>query len=336
MGRELGVRYVLEGSVRRAANRVRISGQLIDASTGAHLWADHFDGVLEDVFDLQDRVTTSVVGAIAPKLEEVETKRAMRKPTESLDAYDHYLRGMAHYHLFTRDSLLEARQLFRRATDLDPTYAAAYGFGAFCVAVCQTNGWLVDREREITEGARLARRAVAIGMDDPVALVTGGAGLGTLAGELENALVYVDRAISLNPNLALAWSMSGYGRMYLGDHSDAIARLERAIRLSPLDLLAYHFYAGIGWAHLFAGRYDEAAYWARKAALEKPGWAVPPRVEAIACALSGRIVEAQEALARMRAIDPNLRLSKLTLTRWRRAEDRTLYIGGLRRAGLPE
>jgi adenylate cyclase len=180
VGRELGVRYVLEGSVRKAANRLRISGQLIDASTGGHLWADHFDGVLEDIFELQDRVTSSVVGAIAPKLEQAETERAMRKSTESLDAYDCFLRAMAHYHLFTKDSLLEARRLFRRATDLDPAYAAAYGFGSWCVAVCQTNGWLADREREIPEGVGLARRAVAIGMDDPVALVSGGAGLGTL------------------------------------------------------------------------------------------------------------------------------------------------------------
>ena len=174
VGRELGVRYVLEGSVRKAANRLRISGQLIDASTGGHLWADHFDGVLEDIFELQDRVTSSVVGAIAPKLEQAETERAMRKPTENLDAYDCFLRAMAHYHLFTRDSLLEARRLFRRATDLDPAYAAAYGFGAWCVIVCQTNGWLADPEREVAEGVRLARRAVAIGMDDPVALVSGG------------------------------------------------------------------------------------------------------------------------------------------------------------------
>ena len=311
VGRELGVRYVLEGSVRKAANRLRISGQLIDASTGGHLWADHFDGVLEDIFELQDRVTSSVVGAIAPKLEQAETERAMRKPTESLDAYDCFLRAMAHYHLFTKDSLLEARRLFRRATDLDPAYAAAYGFGAWCVIVCQTNGWLADPEREIAEGVRLARRAVAIGMDDPVALVSGGAGLAYLAGELENGIAYVDRAIVLNPNLALAWSVSGWGRAYLGEHADAIVRLERAIRLSPLDLLAHHFYTGMGWAHLFAGRYDEAASWARKAALEKPDWAPTARVETIACALSGRIVEAREALARMRAIDPDLRLSNL-------------------------
>src|SRR5262249_26746590 len=229
VGRDLGVRYVLEGSVRKASNRLRVSGQLIDAATGGHLWADHFDGVLEYIFELQDRVTSSVIGAIAPKLEQAETERAMRKPTESLDAYDCFLRAMACYHLFTKDSLLDARRLFRRATDLHPNYAAGYGFEAWCVIVFTTNGWLADPEREITEGVRLARRAVAVGMDDPVALVTGGGGLGYLAGELENGIAYVDRAIVLNPNLAFAWGVSGWGRAHLGEHVDAIERLERAI-----------------------------------------------------------------------------------------------------------
>src|SRR5262249_5216758 len=184
VGRELGVRYVLEGSVRKAGDRLRISGQLIEAATGGHLWADHFDGVLEDIFELQDRITSSVVGAIAPKLEQAEIERAMRKPTENLDAYDYFLRAMACYHLFTKDSLLEARRLFRRATDLDPNYAAAYGFEVQCVLACLANGWSADPEREITEGVRLARRAVALGMDDPVALAFGAGGLGYLAGEL--------------------------------------------------------------------------------------------------------------------------------------------------------
>jgi adenylate cyclase len=336
IGRELGVRYVLEGSVRKATNRLRISGQLIDASTGRHLWADHFDGLLEDIFELQDQVTASVVGAIAPKLEQAEIERAMHKPTESLDAYDCFLQGMAHYHLFTKDSLLEARRLFRRAADLDPTYAAAYGFGVWCIIVCQTNNWLADPPHDVAEGVRLARRAVAAGMDDPIALVSGGTGLAYLAGELESGIAYVDRAIVLNPNLALAWSVSGWGRSYLGDHADAIVRLERAIRLSPLDLLAYHFYTGMGWAHLFAGHYDEASSWARKAALENPQWASTATVEAIAFALSGKIVEAREALARMLAITPDVRLSQKTAAAWRRAEDRALYIEGLRRAGLPE
>src|SRR5262245_53851209 len=203
VSRELGVRYVLEGSVGKAANRLRISGQLIDASTGGHLWADHFDGVLEDIFELQDQVTASVVGAIAPKLEQAETERAMRKPTESLDAYDCFLRAVAHSHLFTKDSMLEARRLFRRATDLDPNYAAAYGFWVQCVIACLTNGWSADPEREITECVSLARRAVALGMDDPVALACAGGGLGYLAGELENGITLIDRAILLNPNLAV-------------------------------------------------------------------------------------------------------------------------------------
>ncbi len=336
VGQELGVRYVLEGSVRRVGNRVRITGQLIDAATGAHLWADHFDGVLEDVFDLQDGVTSSVVTAIAPKVEQAEIERAVRKPTESLDAYDFFLRAMALYHLFTKESLFEARQLFRSATDRDPNYAAAFGFGAWSVAISQTNGWLTDRARDVADGVALARRAVTIGMDDPIALVTGGAVLATLAGELENAIAYVDRALVLNPNLAFAWSVSGWGRAYLGEHSDAIMRQQRAIRLSPLDVLAYHFYTGLGWAHLFAGHYDEAASWARRAALEKPDWAPTARVEAIAHGLSGRPVEAQAALARLLAIDPTVRLSTLNLGPWRRAEDRALYVEGLRKAGLPE
>jgi tetratricopeptide (TPR) repeat protein len=318
---------------------LRISGQLIDASTGAHLWADHFDGVLKDVFELQDKVTSSVVGAITPKLEQAEIERAMRKPTESLDAYDCFLRAMAHYHLFTKDSFIEARRLFRQATDLDPNYAAAYGFGAWCIAVSQPNGWLADPKREIPEGVGLARRAVAIGMDDPIALVTGGRGLAVLAGEVENGIAYADRAILLNPNLALAWSMSGLARMFLGDHAEAIVRFERAIRLSPFDMLAHHFYTGMGLANLFSGRYDEAASWARKAALERPESAVAARIEAIACALSGRIVEAQEALARMLAINPDVRLSHLArgvAVRLRRAEDRALFMEGLRKAGLPE
>jgi tetratricopeptide (TPR) repeat protein len=200
---------------------------------------------------------------------------------------------------------------------------------------------LADPEREVAEGIRLARRAVGIGMDDPVALLFGGGGLGHLAGEAENGIVYIDRAIILNPNLALAWAESGNLRMYRGEHADAIMRIERAMRLSPLDLHASRIYASMGWTHLFAGRYDEAAAWARKAALEKPGWAVPPRIEATACALSGRIAEAQEALARMRVIDPDLRLSHLgkqrgVASRLRRSEDLVLFIEGLRLAGLPE
>jgi adenylate cyclase len=338
VGRELGVRYVLEGSVRKASNRVRITGQLVDAATGAHVWANRFDGALDDIFDLQDQVTASVVGAIEPRLQQAEIERAERKPTESLDAYDYFLRGMASFHLFTRDSLLEAGRLFQRVTELDANYASAYGIAAWCVCLSKSNGWLFDPEREIAEGVRLARRAVAVGKDDPTALWSGGINLAYLAAELETGAAYIDRAIVLNPNLAAAWSAGGWLRIYLGEPASAIERLERSMRLSPLDPIAYMGYAGMALALLLADRYDEAASWAAKAINEQPNWAMPLRVAAIAYALSDRIVEAREAMARLREFDPALRLSNLERVAppFRRPEDRARYADGLRRAGLPE
>jgi adenylate cyclase len=159
---ELGVRYVLEGSVRKAANRVRIAAQLIEASTGAHLWADRFDGSLDDIFDLQDQVTTRVVGAIAPKLEQAEIVRSKGKPTGSLDAYDYFLRGLASYYQRTRDSIDEALRLFYEAIKLDPDFASAYGMAAWCFGWRKINGWMTDRVQEIAETSRLARRAAEL------------------------------------------------------------------------------------------------------------------------------------------------------------------------------
>jgi tetratricopeptide (TPR) repeat protein len=160
VGRELGVRYVLEGSVRRSADRVRVTGQLIDGATGAHLWADRFDGALEDIFELQDRVTMSVVGAIAPKLEQAEIDRAKRKPPENLDAYDYYLRGMAsHYHSWSKEAISEALRLYYKAIEIDPDFASAYGAAARCYIERRSNNWVTDRGKETAETARLARRA---------------------------------------------------------------------------------------------------------------------------------------------------------------------------------
>ncbi len=170
VARELGVRYVLEGSVRKSGNRVRITAQLIDAATGNHIWAERYDSELTDIFDLQDQVTTRVVGAIAPKLEQVEIERAKRKPTESLDAYDHYLRGMANLHKWTKESSDEAHRQFYRAIELDAGFASAYGMAAWCFVLRKGNGWMVDRTQEVAEAARLARRAVELGADDATAL----------------------------------------------------------------------------------------------------------------------------------------------------------------------
>src|SRR5258708_30221288 len=184
VGRELGGRYVLEGSVRKSANHVRITAQLVDAATGSHLWADHFDGALEDIFDLQDRVTASVVGAIAPKLEQAESERAQREPTASLDAYDYYLRGMASFHKATMEANDAALRLFYRAIELDPDFASAHGMAAWCYSWRKMNGWETDRVQANAETARLARRASALGTDDAVALCAGGFALGSITAHL--------------------------------------------------------------------------------------------------------------------------------------------------------
>src|SRR2546423_9174671 len=209
VGRELGVRYVLEGSMRKAGNRVRIAGQLIDASTGGNLWTERFEGALEDIFSLQDQMTSSVVAALMPRLEQAEIERAKRKPTASLDAYDYYLRGMAKFYQRTKDANSEALKLFYTAIELDPEYASAHAMAAWCYTWRKINGWMVDRVKEIDEGARLARRAVEVGKDDAVALARGGHAMGFLIGDLDSGVAFVDRALSLNPNLAAVWVLSG-------------------------------------------------------------------------------------------------------------------------------
>ena len=234
IGRELGVRYVLEGSVRKAANRVRITGQLIDATTGAHLWAERFEGTLDDIFELQDQVAASVVGAIAPQLERAEIERAKRKPTESLNAYDYYLRGMANLHQGSRGAIAEALPLFDKAIELDPEFASAYGMAAWCHFWRKVNGWMTDPPRETAEGARLARRAVELGRDDAVALARGGHALAHFTGDLDAGIALHERALVLNPNLAAAWFLGGFLRVWQGECDAAIEYFARAMRLSPL------------------------------------------------------------------------------------------------------
>jgi tetratricopeptide (TPR) repeat protein len=217
VGRQLGGRYVLEGGVRKAASRVRITAQLIDTTTGAHLWADRFDGRLEDIFDLQDEVTTNVVGAIAPKLEQAEIDRAKRKPTENLDAYDYYLRGMASLYQFSgREAIDEALRLFYRAIELDADFASAYGTAAWCYAQIKSSSWTRDQVREIAETRRLARRAAELGKNDAVAFSYAGWALAYVVRDLDAGVAFIDRALILNPNLAAAWTLGGWVRIWLG------------------------------------------------------------------------------------------------------------------------
>jgi TolB-like protein len=337
VGSELGVRYVLEGSVRKAADRVRITGQLIDATSGGHLWAERFEGSLADIFELQDQVATSVAGAMAPQLERAEIERAKRKPTESLDAYDYYLRGMASMHRGARDDIDRALPLFGEAIRLDPEFASAYAMAAWCRFWRLVNRWTVDRPAEADEGVRLARLAIELGRNDAVALTRGGHALAHLAGDLDFGIALLDRALVLNPNLAAAWFLSGYLRVWHGEPDDAVERFSRAMRLSPLDPELHRMQAGMAMAHLFAGRFDTASSWAERAFRDLPSFLMAVAGIAASHALAGRTEEAHAAMHHLRRLDPALRISGLK--RWlpiRRPEDLATFADGLRRAGLPE
>ncbi len=337
IGRELGVRYVLEGSLRKAGNRVRITGQLIDTATGAHLWADRFDGALEDIFDLQDQVTASVVGAIAPKLEQAEIERAKRKPTESLDAYDYYLRGLAGVHRWTRECNDDALRMFYRAIELDPDFASAYGMAARCFSQRKVSGWMADRERETIEAGRLARRAAELGRDDAVALYTAGIALAYAVGDLDDGIALIDRALALNPNLAWAWLFSGWARAWRGEPEAAIEHEARAMRLSPHDPHIFNMQAATALAHFFAGRYPEASSWVAMALRAQPNHIIAACTAAASYALMGRDAEAGKAIALLRQVDPSLRVSDLkNVVPIRRTDDFDRWTEGLRKAGLPE
>jgi len=337
VSRDLGVRYLLEGSVRKAANRIRITAQLIDAQTGVHLWAQRFDGGLEDIFDLQDQVTVRVVGEIAPKLEQAEIERSKRKPTDSLDAYDYYLRGREKLNRGTREATDEALSQFYEALQIDPDFASAHAMAAWCHFWRKVNGWMGDRVQEIAEGARLARRAVELGQDDAVALTRSGHALGHLAADLDGGIALIDKALLINPNLAAAWFLGGFLRLWNGDPDGATAYFERAMRLSPLDPEMYRMQAGMAMAHLFAGRFNTASSLAETVFRHLPSFLMPVGVMAASHALAGRQDEAERAMTRLRELDPTLRIS--SLPDWlpiRRPKDLATLADGLRKAGLPD
>ena len=337
IGQELGVLYILEGSVRKAANRVRITGQLVDVSTGANLWADRFEGELEDVFDLQDRVAGSVVGALAPKIEQAEIERAKRKPTDSLDAYDYYLRGMASVYRWTKDGLEEGLRLFYRAIELDPGFAAAYGLAAWCYFWRMANGWMEDRQKETAEVERLVDKVAELGRDDAVSLAFSGLALGYVVGDAATGIALIDRALVLNPNLASAWSASGCLRACHSDPDLAVEHFERAMRLSPLDPLLFFMRSFTGFAHFVADRYDEAWPMAEAACREQSHFMSGLRIAAASNALAGRGEQARHYIGRALKLDPGLRVANLA-DRVGRIKPAYFekYVRALRAAGLPE
>jgi tetratricopeptide (TPR) repeat protein len=337
VGRELGVRYVLEGSVRKASGRVRVTGQLIDSSTGAHLWGDRFESALNDIFDLQDKVTASVVGAIAPQLEQAEMERARRKPTESLDAYDYFLRGMASLYERNKEAISEALRLFYKAIELDPNFASAYGMAAWCYAWRKINGWTSDRAKEIAETAKLARRAAELGPDDAIALSRAAHAIAFGAADIAAGTTFVDRALVLNPNLAGAWYASGWIRVWRGEPDIAIDHFAHGMRLSPLDPNIIGMQGGTAFAHFIAGRYDEASSWAEKALWQQANYLTLLIVATASHALGGRAAEARQTLAHLCDLNPALRVSNIKdWAPFSRPDDLARLEDGLRKAGLPE
>jgi adenylate cyclase len=332
IGRELGVRYVLEGSVRKVAGKVRIIGQLIDAGTGVHLWADRFEGDLGDVFTLQDRMTESVVSAIEPKVFQTEIDLATHR-TNNANAYDLCLRATPHLHSFTRGGSAEALRLVSRALESDPRYAFAATLAGSCHLQNVTQGWAADPKSEFAEGLRLLQLALSIDGNDHLALSMLGYAAGW-SGDFDTAIEMVDRAVASNPNAAFAWGLRGWAYRVAGKPEEAIRSFERAVRLSPFDPLLFVRLTGMGVAFVGLGRFDDAVAAAKKALSQNRTFAAAYRCLTTALAHLGREAEAREAAARLLELEPDFRISEWVARSGRRHDDQ-MFIDGLRKAGLP-
>jgi adenylate cyclase len=334
VGRKLGVRYVLEGSVRKASGKVRITGQLIDAVTGTHIWADRFERDLTDVFALQDEVTVAVVSAIQPKLLQTEIGMAARRRPENLTAYDLFLRALQHYYLTTREGLAETIKLAHRALELDPRF----GFVAALAGVCHMQNVLwaraVDPQFDRKEAVRLSRLALSIDDGDPDTLALAAMISAFMVGDSESAIEIADRAVALNPNSFRAWSCRGQVYFVAGLSEEALQSFEHAIRMSPIDPLLHRAFVGMGLALIELRRFDEAIVAGKKAQRQNPSYPASYRCLASAYAHLGRDAEAHEAAARLLETDPTFTISAWIARGGQK--NSKLMIEGLRKAGLPE
>ena len=324
VGRELGVRYVLEGSVRKGGGRVRITAQLIDAETGTHLWADRFDGSLEDVFDLQDKVASSVAGIIEPALQAAETRRSANRPTADLTAYDLYLRAHAMFWSSARQ-VREALHLTEQAIARDPRYGTALAWGAYC-CLGLVHGYLSDDPAgDRRKSIDFARRALEVAGDDPGVLVNAALPLAYFGEDISAMVALVDRALALNPSFAHGWFINGVLRLWAGHPDAAINHNETSLRLSPRTRVGAALCV-IGGAHFFARRFDPAVPTLLLAIQEDLSYAQPYRYLAACYAHMDRLDDAREVIARLRAITPKLIPDVSYL---RDAEHRELYLSGL-------
>jgi adenylate cyclase len=332
--RRLGVRYVLEGSVRKASGKVRITGQLIDAVTGTHLWADRFERDLTDIFALQDEVTVAVVSAIQPKLLQTEIAMAVRRRPENLTAYDFYLRAMQQFYLATREGVAEVIRLAHRALELDPRFGAVAVLAGVCHMRNVIWGYAADPQFERNEAVRLLRLALSIDDSDPETLAWAAVVSAFLVGDSEGEIEMADRAVALNPDSYIAWFCRGWVYKIAGLPEEAVGSLDRAIRMSPVDPQLHHAFGGIGFAFIELRRFDEAIVAGKKAQRQNPFYSQAYRCLASAFAHLGRDAEAREAAARLLDLDP-----VFTISAWIARGGQTnakLMIEGLRKAGLPE
>jgi len=334
VGRRLGVRYVLEGSVRKAAGKVRITGQLIDAITGAYIWADRFERDLTDVFALQDEVTVAVVSAIQPKLLQTEIAMATRRRPESLTAYDFYLRAMQQSYLTTREGVAEALRLAHRALELDPRFGPVAALAGLCHMRNVVWGHAVDAQFDRKEAVRLLLLALSVDEGDAQTLAWVSMTSAHMIGDYENETEMADRAVALNPNLFDAWFCRGWVYKVAGLPEEAIRSFERAIRMSPVDPLLHRSLTGMGYALIELGRFDEAIAAGKKALRQNPAFSTVYRCLASAFTHLGRDEEAREAAAHLLATDPGFTISGY-VARGGQSNSK-LLIEGLRKAGLPE
>jgi TolB-like protein/class 3 adenylate cyclase len=336
VGRDLGVQYVLQGSVRKAGSRLRITAQLIDAVSGAHAWADRFEGALQDVFELQDEVTEKVVVAIAPRVERAEIARARRRPSGNTDAYDCYLKGLACLITVTVDSIEQALNLFTEANALDPDYASAYGMAMFCHANRVAFGF-ADVAHEKNEVKRLLQMVVRKGNEDGVALAQAAWAVAYVLRDLSSAKPLIDRALELNPNLASAWTSSGWINIWLGHPEVAMQHLNRAVRLDPGSYTTTLF-SGRAHACFFLDRHEDALAQAEQMLQRSPEAHTGLRIGAASAAFAGHSDRAHGLADRLRSVDPVFCVSRLAdyLGPYQHAEMLEKYGEGLRRAGLPD
>jgi adenylate cyclase len=331
VGRELGVRYVLEGSVRKAGRRVRITAQLIDAVTGTHLWAERFDGSLEDVFELQDQVAISAMGVIEPTLRAAEIRRSTDRPTNDLTAYDLYLQALPHWSSLEKDRILRALDLLGQAIERDRHYGPALASAAYCHQILAANDWVDDLETNRRKSIHLARQALQFAPDDPDVLAFAGLALGYFGEDINVGIELIERSLALNPSSARGWWCSGVLRNYAGHPDVAIEHFTNSLRLSPRNRTSPG--PGLGAAHFFNRQFDDSAAMLAASLEQAPTFAMTYRLLASCYAHMGRLDEARETIRRLRAITP---IVVPNVIPYRNPELRELYLSGLRLAAGEE